>query len=158
EQLISQNQNLLKYQYAPYDRQTILLLACNDQHGMDKVTGATVETLINLGGNCNEPSSKDHWQPIHYAAINSNKEKLEAIIQHLSPEQLNPLVCCSKENLQKYSFSPKKVEKTYSNNALSVLLKFGNRNEQFHECCQLLIDKGINVHQADSNSVAPSDT
>ena len=124
---------------------------------MGEVTRNTIDTLIKFGARCDQPNKNAHWEPIHYTAINANKEKMEAILSHLSKDQINSLVTCTKHTFQKYTFCSKKIEKTYSNNALTILLKYGNREKDFHACCQLLIDKGINVQQADSKGVTPSD-
>ncbi|XP_064214203.1 uncharacterized protein LOC100142244 isoform X2 [Tribolium castaneum] len=120
---------------------------------MCSVTREVIETLIELGANCNEPSRNDHWEPLHYTALNANKTKMQTILPH---SQINSLVYCSKQTTKKYDFCPT-IKDSYSNNALNVLLKCGNRQKQFVQCCQLLIENGINVNQTDSNGVSPSD-
>jgi transient receptor potential cation channel subfamily A protein 1 len=157
-ELVSETSDLLNYEYPPYDYQNILIIACNDQHSMGDVTKETIEALVELGAKCNEPSRTDHWEAIHYTALNANKEKMNAVIKYLSPQEINSLVYCSKQIPQKYTFCPnEKQRKTYCNNALNILLKYGNRSKDFHECCELLIRNGINAKQEDSSGVSPSD-
>ncbi|RZC41320.1 Ank 2 and/or Ion trans domain containing protein [Asbolus verrucosus] len=158
KKLLIHNSDLLKYEYSQYNSQNILIVACNDQHFMNGIKSATIEQLIDMGANCTEPTKNDHWEPIHYTALNANKEIMNGIIKKLPPEVLNSLVYCSKHITKKYPFCPDKhVEKTSSNNALHILLKYGNRNEHFYECCELLIQAGIDVHQKDSNGKSPLD-
>ncbi|XP_044262223.1 uncharacterized protein LOC123009770 [Tribolium madens] len=158
QHLVSQNANILSYEYPVYEYQTILALACNDLHNMNYVTKEVIKILIDLGANYNEPSKNDNWEPLHYTALNANKIKMETILDYLSPKEVNSLVYCSKQITKKYQFCPNvKERESYSNNALNVLLKYGNRNKEFVQCCQLLITRGINVNQTDSNGVSPSD-
>jgi ankyrin repeat protein len=160
EKLVKRSSHLLTQEYHgdDYNNYNILILACSDQNFMKHVTGATITKLIDLGASCVEPTKNDHWEAIHYAAINANQEKLKAIVQRLTHEEINSLVYCSKHVPGKYGFCPNKnLIKSYSNNALSVLLKYGNRKNDFYECCELLIQKGINVNQPDSNGVTPLD-
>lgn len=125
---------------------------------MENVTKDTINILIKFGANKTQISKSDHWEPLHYASHNANQEKLEAILENLTSDEINSLVYCSKEICQKYDFCQNFSEKnSYSNNALHVLLKHGNRKKDFFNCCKLLIQKGVNVNQADSNGVSPCD-
>ncbi|XP_044255808.1 transient receptor potential channel pyrexia-like [Tribolium madens] len=157
--LLKHNNELLWVEYHhPFDNQNIFIIACNDGNSMHDVKGATISTLIDLGANYTQPTKNDHWEAIHYAAVNANAEKLQAIVQHLTVQEANSLVYCSKHVPSKYPFRQDKTYfKSYSNNALSVILKYGKRSETFYECCQLLIQKGVNVDQVDSNGLKPLD-
>ncbi|KAJ3659216.1 hypothetical protein Zmor_010917 [Zophobas morio] len=154
ERIVHRHSNLLSAKYhQPHEEHPILILACNDPN----VKGETIAKLIELGASCTEPTENDHWEAIHYAAIQGDKDKLRAIIKHLTTEQANSLVYCSTHVPRKFRLANKNVKKSYSNNALNILLKYARRNESFLECCQQLIDKGVRVHQADSNGVSPLD-
>lgn len=156
--LVKRYEELLSVEFHDHDNRNILIIACNDNDSMQDVKGATISTLIDLGANYTEPTKNDHWEAIHYAAINSNAEKLNAIIQHLTLEEANSLVYCSKHVPTKYPFREDKTYfKSYSNNALSIILKYGKRSESFYECCELLIKKGVSVEQVDSNGIKPLD-
>ncbi|KAJ3618374.1 hypothetical protein MTP99_006375 [Tenebrio molitor] len=154
--------HLLEYEYASHDKEKIFIIACNDQYSMENVEGTTLETLINTSSlqwtKYSEPSQNDKWDPIHYTAFNANYEKMKAIVKNLESKNVNSLVYCCKEIVQKYQTnSCDDHPESYSNNPLHILFKYAKRSDTFYDCCNLLIEKGININQADSNGITALD-
>ncbi|KAJ3641058.1 hypothetical protein Zmor_027581 [Zophobas morio] len=158
QDVISRNKEIVRYRYYDCDNQNIFMIACKDQDGMSGVKKETLKILMDaLGEDFNKPSTNDHWDPLHYTALNANKEKMEAIIGRLNLEEVNSLVYCSKDVLEKYDVCCKQTVDTYSNNALNVLLKYGKRGDydQFKACFELLVENGVSVNQQDSEQRSP---
>jgi ankyrin repeat protein len=160
QKYLGDDPHLLEHEYVSHDKEKIFIIACNDQYSMEKVEGTTLETLIN-SSQCtkySEPSQNDKWDPIHYTALNANFEKMKAIVKNLESKNVNSLVYCCKEIVQKYQTnSCEDHPESYSNNALHILFKYAKRSDTFYDCCKLLIEKGININQADSNGMTALD-
>ncbi|KAJ3641061.1 hypothetical protein Zmor_027584 [Zophobas morio] len=158
EDVISRNKEIVRYRYYGCDNQNIFMIACKDQDGMSGVKKETLRILMDaLGEDFKRPSTNDHWDPLHYTALNANKEKMEAIIERLNLQEVNSLVYCSKDVLEKYNVCSEQIGDTYSNNALNVLLKYGKRGDcdQFKACFELLVKNGVSVNQQDSEQRSP---
>lgn len=157
--LLEHDKDLLTIPYGhPFDNRTILQIACDEYHGMENVKPETIELLIESGS---EPRSltSDNWEPLHYATLNSNFEKLGILVKNLDLKGLNSLVVCDLRVVSARFFKKlEHVHETYSNNALHILLKYANQKpNDFKKCFHLLVNSGVDMTHRDSDGVSALD-